>query len=174
MTNTLAIKRALERNIKAVSLRPTAAHGTEVTRATITDGCTCEITDGPWKLFSDLPKSEGGANQGPTPGVLGRGALASCLAMTIVVRAAEKGVPLDAVAVEVQADWDAHGYLGLGEGIPPGYTQLRVVVEITSSESEERIREVVAIAERVSSYVDVFRRSNDMRIELTVTHPKAA
>jgi hypothetical protein len=59
MTDTLALKRALERNIKAVSLRPTAAHGTEVTRATITDGFTCEITDGQWRLISDLPKERG-------------------------------------------------------------------------------------------------------------------
>jgi putative redox protein len=93
--------------------------------------------------------------------------------MGIVMWAAEKEVPLDSVAVEVHANWDAHGYLGLSESVPPGYTQLRVLVEITSSESDERIREVVAIAQRLSPYVDVYRRGNDLRFDLRVARAKA-
>jgi len=174
MTDTRSIKRALERNTKAISLRPAVGLGTSITRATVTNGCTCEITDGPWKFISDLPESEGGTNQGPTPGVLGRGALVSCLAMGIVIRAAEMEIPLDSVAVEVHADWDARGYLGLGEGVPPGYTQLRVIVDIISSASEERVRELVAIAERLSPYVDTFRRGNDVRIDLRVAQAPPA
>src|SRR5262249_33434343 len=154
------LKQAVERNTKAVTLRPAVARGTSVTRATIVDGCTCEITEGPWKLIADIPKSEGGGGNGPTPGVLGRGALGSCFAIGIVVQAAVHDVPLGAVSVEVQADWDGRGYLGVDDDIPPGYTGLRVVVDIESSAPQARVLEIVKLAGRLSSYLDVFRREN--------------
>ena len=130
MTDAAGLKRATERSARAIKLRPSVARGTSVSRATILDGCVCEIVEGPWKLIADLPKREGGSNKGPTPGVLGRGALGSCLAMGIVMHAAAHDVPLDALSVEVQADWDGRGYLGLSQDAPPGYTRLRVTVDV--------------------------------------------
>jgi uncharacterized OsmC-like protein len=173
MTDTKTIKRSIERNMKAVSLRPAIGQGTSITRATIVDGCTCTITEGPWRLVADIPKSEGGEDRGPTPGVLGRGALGSCLAIGIVMQAAAKDVPLDAVSVEVQADWDARGYLGLREDIPPGYTQVRVIVHIQSAAPEECLWEVVSAAERFSPYGDVFRRANDIVLDVQIARAAA-
>jgi hypothetical protein len=91
--------------------------------------------------------------------------------MGIVMQAAAKDVPLDAVSVEVQADWDARGYLGLHEDIPPGYTQVRVIVDIQSAAPEERVREVVKAAERFSPYGDVFRRANDVVLDVQIERP---
>ena len=109
MTDTAGLKRAMERNKKAVKLRPTVARGTSVSRATIVGGSTCEVVQGPYKLIVDLPKSEGGSDRGPSPEKLGLGALGSCLAIGIVMHAAANEVPLDTVSVEVQADWDGRG-----------------------------------------------------------------
>jgi hypothetical protein len=99
MTDAVGLRHAMERSARANKLRPSVARGTSVSRATILDGCICEIVDGRWKLIVDLPKSEGGSNKGPTPGVLGRGALGSCLAIDIVMHAAAHDVPLDALSV---------------------------------------------------------------------------
>jgi uncharacterized OsmC-like protein len=171
MADARALKQAIERNTKAVTLRPSFARGTSSTYATIVRGCTCEITEGPWRLVADIPKSEGGDDNGPTPGVLGRGALGSCLAMTIVAQAAAHDVPVDAVSIEVQADWDGRGYLGVGDNIPAGYTQVRVIVDVKSSAPEHRVREIVKIAERLSPWVDVFRRENDVAIDARIAPP---
>ncbi len=89
------------------------------------------------------------------------------------MQAAAKDVPLDAVSVEVQADWDARGYLGLGKDIPPGYTQVRIIVDIQSAAPEERVREVVKAAERFSPYGDVFRRANDVVLDIQIERPAA-
>jgi len=50
MQNEDVIRTALERNVKAVSLRPSVGQGTAVTRVQWTGGLTCEVEDGPWKL----------------------------------------------------------------------------------------------------------------------------
>ena len=174
MTDTETIKRAIRRNTRAVSLRPAAGKWTAVSRATIVDGCTCRITEGSWEMITDMPKSEGGEDQGPTPGVLGRGALGSCLAMGIVQHAAENGVPLDGVSVEVQADMDARGYLKLDDDIPPGFTQIRVIVEVRSPAPEERVREIIRTAERYSPFGDAFRRAIDVVVDVRVAPSAAA
>ena len=44
---------------------------------------------------ADMPKGAGGAASAPTPGVYGRAALGSCLAMGYTMYAAELGVPID-------------------------------------------------------------------------------
>jgi len=173
MTDAQTIKRAVERNVKAVTLRPASGRWTAVTRATIVEGCTCKITEGSWELIADLPKTEGGDDRGPRPGALGRGALGSCLAMGIVLQAAEKDIPLDAVSVEVQGEGDARGYLGLDDDIPPGYTQIRVIVDVQSTAPEERVREIIRTAERYSPLGDVFRRANDVVVDVRVAQRAA-
>lgn len=158
------IRTAIENNIEALTLRPADGIGTSTTTASLVGGFRCEVSEGRWKLLADLPPSEGGDDTGPTPGVLGRGALASCLAMGIVIQASRMDIALDALTVEVQCDWDAGAALGLSDGTPPGYTQVRIGVRIQSSASEDRLRELVSSAERCSSYVDVFRRATNVEV----------
>ena len=97
-------KAALERNMKALQLRPSVGRGTAVTKVRIRDGCTAEIEDGGWKLIADESVKDGGNGEGPDPGVYGRAALGSCLAMGYAQWAAVLGVPIDSIDVEVHAD----------------------------------------------------------------------
>ena len=92
MTPESTVELAFERNAKALSLRPTLGIGTATTTVRVRDGLTCEIEDGPWKLTADMGEKQGGGNQGPNPGVLGRGALGSCLAMSYVMWAEDGAV----------------------------------------------------------------------------------
>ena len=90
-----------------------------------------------------MPAKAGGDDTAPTPGVLGRGALASCLTMGIAIWAARLGVPFDALEVEVQADFDARGELGVGNGVPPGYSEVRYVVAIESPAPRDELDELL-------------------------------
>ena len=73
------MKEAFERGKKAITMRPAVGQGTAITKVRITDGYTCEIEDGTWKLTVDMPEKHGGANKGPNSGIIGRSALGSCL-----------------------------------------------------------------------------------------------
>jgi uncharacterized OsmC-like protein len=166
MADPGAIKRIHDRNATAVSLRPSSGKGTSITRCHVAGGLRCEITEGPWKFVADLSKNEGGQDCGPSPGVFGRGALASCLSMGIVILAAQREIPLEGVTIEVNADWDMRGMYGLAKDIPSGYTEIRVTVEIDSPAPHEVIKDLIAQAEQMSPYVDVFRRSNQFTVSL--------
>lgn len=152
------IREIAERNIQLLALKPARGHLTCATRARLVDGLRCEIEEGPWKLAADMPAKVGGQETAPTPGVLGRAALASCLAIGIASWAARLDVPIDALEVEVQADFDARGELGV-DGVPPGYSEVRYAVAIESPASEEKLDELLDLAERHSPYIDVFGRA---------------
>jgi uncharacterized OsmC-like protein len=86
------IKTILDRNAKALELRPIIGQGTAVTKVRLTEGLACEIEEGAWNLKADMSEKSGGANTGPNPGVLGRAALGSCLAIGYAMWAARRGV----------------------------------------------------------------------------------
>lgn len=159
MADQVTIREIAERHIQLLALKPSRGHLTCTTRARLVDGLRCEIEEGPWKLAADMPAKVGGDETAPTPGVLGRAALASCLTIGIAAWAARLGVPIDSLELEVQADFDARGELGMGNGIPAGYSEIRYAVSIESPASQQELDELLDLAERHSPYLDNFGRA---------------
>lgn len=163
MANAQEIRQIAERNVKFLTLKRERGHLTGITTARVEDGLRCVIDDGPWKLSADMPVKAGGEESAPTPGTLGRGALASCLAIGIASWAARLEISIDAVQVQVQADFDARGELGMDERIRPGYRAVRYVISVESLASAEAVTRLVEIAERYSPYLDVFAHGQAMQ-----------
>jgi uncharacterized OsmC-like protein len=120
-----------------------------------------------------MGEKSGGTNAGPSPGVLGRGAFGSCLALGYAMYALRLGVPIESLEVDVEADYDSRGELGVSEDVPPGYTQVRYTVTVTSPASEEDVLRVLDTADRHSPYLDVFARAKDVRRQVRITSPQA-
>ena len=116
-----------------------------------------------------MSEKSGGNNAGPNPGILGRAALASCLAICYAQWGARLGVPIDALDVVVETDYDSRGELGVAEDVPPGYSQVRYRVDITSPAEEADVRRLIDTADKYSPYRDVFARAHDVRRELVIT-----
>jgi len=125
MNGDTQIKEALERDVTAVSARRSAGKGTAVTKAVLRPGLECGVTDGAHALTVAMTPKYGGTGNGPNPGVLGRAALASCLAIGYGIWAARLGVSFDALEVELQADSDVSGNLGSADDVRPGYGAMR-------------------------------------------------
>ena len=156
--DTEQIGAAFERNARALSQRPSLGRNTATTAVRITDGLTCEIEEGPWRLTADMPPQVGGSGAGPTPGVLGRAALGSCLAIGYALYAAKEGVPLAGVEVVVEADYDDGAFFGVAEA-PPGYLHVRYAVTVYSDAPEADVLRVLDAADAHSAYLDVFGRA---------------
>ena len=172
MTDTARIREICERNVRILTLKPDKGHLTCATRARVEDGLRCSIEEGSWTLSADMPGKAGGDESAPTPGMLGRGALASCLAMGIVMWAARMNIPVDAVDVEIEADFDARGELGMDEA-PVGYSELRRSISIQSSADEAALLELVDTAERYSPYLNVFASAQSMQRSLRLNGKEA-
>jgi len=175
MDDSSKIKTAIERSKKAITLKPALGRGTGISKARITSGLACEIVEGKWKLVADMPEGVGGDQSGPTPGVYGRAALGSCLAMGYMMRAAELEIPIDSIEVEVQADFDDAALLGVAaEGVPPGYHEIRYTVNIVSDANNEDINRIIEEGDQRSPYLDVFARGQKCVRTINISSIKAS
>jgi uncharacterized OsmC-like protein len=166
--NYVDYKALLQEAIDHIKDQPADGQGTAVTRCVIRSGVTCDMSDGHWQLIADEMPGDGGAGLGPDPGVFGRAALGSCLAMGYVMWAAYLDVPVEDVEVIVEADYDARGMLGLDDSVPAGWLDLRYKVFVTSAAPQERVRAMVEMADRYSSILDFYRKPHEIKRELIV------
>src|ERR1700694_5627567 len=165
------LKNAVDRNVKSIKLRPSVGRGTAITKVRIRDACTAEIEDGGWKLIADESVKDGGNGEGPDPGVYGRAALGSCLAMGYAIWAGQLSVPFDSIEVDIHADYDARGMFGVDDSVSPGWGAVRCVVRIESSAPEADIQRVIEQADKHSPLLDDFSRPLSITRELHVTAP---
>lgn len=164
-----AIREALERNVRAVSARRSVGRGMATTKAVLSPGLECTVSEGTHSLKVAMTQKYGGTGDGPNPGVLGRAALASCLAIGYGMWAARLGVPFDSLEVEVQADYDVSGELGVDDTVRPGYASMRYLVTVTSTSPGEDVLRVLDTADLHSSYRDIFSNGVPLTREVRVS-----
>ena len=156
--NARDLRATIERNVKALTLRPSMGQGTATTRVVVRPGATaCDIEDGDHRLVVDIDRGEGGDGAGPDPGVLVRAGLGACLAIGYEMWAARLDVPLDSIEVIIEADYDARGMYAVDDAVSPGWTGLRYTTHVSSSAPAERVRELLEKADAHSPVLDDLR-----------------
>jgi len=168
MATATAIKEALERNVKVLSARPSVGQGTAVTRVTLHPGLACDVEDGPWKFSVGMTEKYGGQNNGPNPGVYGRAALGSCLAIGYGMWAARLEIPVRSLTVEVRAKYDVRGELGVDASVRPGYGDIVYVVTVDTDATEADVHRWLDMADRHSSWLDDLRNPVPVSRELHI------
>ncbi len=139
------IRTALQNAIAYLSAKPEEArYSDSVATAVIENGLQCRVR-GPngEETVTDMPNSVGGSSSAPSPGWLLRAAIASCVATAVAMRAAEEGVELSRLDVEVDSESDDRGILGMDASIPAGPLSARIRISIgTDGASSELLRKI--------------------------------
>ncbi len=139
------IRTALQNAVAYLSAKPEEARYTDsVATAVIESGLQCRVR-GPngEETVTDMPKSVGGSSGAPSPGWLFRAALASCVATLVAMRAAEEGVDLSRLEVEVDSESDDRGILGMDASVPAGPLSVRIRISIAADDvSPELLRRI--------------------------------
>lgn len=169
MNDPDAIKTVLERNAKAVSLRPSVGQGTAITRVRLRGGLACDISDGRWSLSAGMTEKYGGDGSAPNPGVYGRAAVGSCLAIGYAMWFARLEVPLTDLQVEIHAEYDVRGELGVSPEVRPGNQRIRYVVTVTSDAPEHDVMRVLDTADRCSPWLDNMAHAVPLEREVRLT-----
>ena len=165
------IVEAVDKLAGAISGDPAKAKAKNLpATARLVEGLRCDL-QGPYgeRLTTDMPPAMGGAAAGPNPGWLMRGAIASCTATVIAMRAAKLGIALDNLEVTVETESDMRGLLGLDESVSAGHSGVRMSVRIGSpSATPQALRELVQWAEAHSPVGCTIKDSPACQLEVQV------
>ena len=165
------VSEAIEKLRSSISADPSKARAKNVpATARLVSGLQCELR-GPYgeRVLTDMPPAMGGAASGPNPGWLMRGAIASCTATVIAMRAAHDGIELGELEVTVESDSDLRGILGIDESISAGHHAIRMKVKIVSpSASPQALRELVEWAEAHSPVGCTIKDAPPCKLEVQV------
>jgi len=112
-------------------------------------GRAVEVEVGEHVVRSDLPVSRGGTDSAASPGHLMRAAVAACLLMSYKACAAELGIPIEEVEIDLTTEHRANNDNGIGYGAV-GWRRIRWNVRLTSTASDSEIALMLVRAERQS------------------------
>lgn len=163
-----AVRDAIERTSAAIAADPAKARAKNVpAMARLADGLKCEVTGAHGeRVVTDMPRAMGGAGSGPNPAWLLRGALASCAATVIAMRAAKLGIALETLEVTVESESDSRGLLGLDDSISACLRALRTRVKIGGAANSDALQEIVAWADAHSPVGCTLRQAAPCSLEI--------
>ena len=167
----MSVGEAIDKLRSSIAADPSKARAKNApATARLVNGLQCELK-GPYgeRVLTDMPPAMGGAASGPNPGWLMRGAIASCTATVIAMRAAHDGIELGELEVTVETDSDLRGILGMDESVSAGHQAIRMNVKIGSpSASPEALRALVEWAEAHSPVGCTIKDSPACKLEVQV------
>jgi uncharacterized OsmC-like protein len=101
----------------------------------------------------------GGEGDAPCSADLLLGALAACQEITIRMVAANMGIELERLEVEVEGDWDPRGTLAMGREFPVGLKAIRCTTRVVTGEDEsgERAERLLKSSERYCVVLSTLR-----------------
>ena len=116
------------------------------------------------QVLTDMPAELGGSGDQVTPGWLFRAGIASCLATSIAMRAAQAGIALSALEVRASSRSDLRGLFGMkdatGEVVCAGPREIQLVVRIKAHGTPpEQLRNLVEESQRCSPMPTALRNA---------------
>ena len=82
-------------------------------------------------------------------------ALAGCLTTSLVYHAAAGGFKITEVESKLEGDLNLHGFLGMDENVRNGYENIRVTFKVKGDVPEEKLEELVQLAQARSPVYDI-------------------
>ena len=112
----------------------------------------------------------GGEGDAPCSGDLLLGALAACQEITLRMVAANMGVEINDLAMDVEADWDSRGTLAMGREFPVGIRAIRCRTRVTIADDAkgERAARLLRSAERYCVVLDTLRTGVEVDAQIDV------
>ena len=127
-------------------------------RTTVNDydgACQSFERSEPFVFQKDEPPVLLGNDAGANPVEYVLAGLAGCLTTSLVYHAAAQGIQIDEVESTYRGNIDLHGFLGLDDGVRNGYESIEVTFKVKGDAPEEKLRELVELAQKRSPVFDI-------------------
>lgn len=114
------------------------------------------ITAGRHTFHSDEPPALAGDDIAASPVELALGALIACQVVVFRLYSTALGIPFEGITVTAEGDLDAARLFGADETVRAGFSEVRLTVDLTGPESEERYRQLRDAVDAHCPVLDLF------------------
>lgn len=118
-----------------------------------------------FRIDADEPPLLLGEDKGANPVEYVLTALSACLTTSLIYHAAAQGIELDEVRSEIEGDLDLRGFLGISDQVRNGYENIRVTFRIKADVPQEKLDELVRLAQKRSPVFDII--TNPVPVSVT-------
>ncbi|MGO1283944.1 MAG: OsmC family protein [Brachybacterium sp.] len=125
------------------------------------------VRAGKHSFVVDEPAALAGDDAGTSPVEYALGALVGCQVVVYRLYAQQLGIPFDDIVIRAEADLDAARLFGADESVRAGFSEVRLDIELTGPESNERYDELRRIVDAHCPVLDIFQ--NPTPVKTTVT-----
>lgn len=117
----------------------------------------------PFTLEADEPLVLLGHDEAPNPVEYLLQALAACVTSSMVYHAASRGIRIEELESELEGDLDVRGFMGVADGVRPGYSNVRVTFRVRSDADPAELEKLT----NFSPVLDVVRHGTNVEIKVT-------
>ena len=125
------------------------------------------VRAGKHSFVVDEPAALAGDDAGTSPVEYALGALAGCQVVVYRLYAQQLGIPFDDIVIRAEADLDAARLFGADESVRAGFSAVRLDIELSGPESNERYDELREAVDAHCPVLDIFQ--NPTPVKTTVT-----
>lgn len=118
-------------------------------------------------VISDYPEVMGGKSDGPTVCEMCMASIGSCVSQTIIAYATMKGIQLDKIRVESEADLDMRGMTGISDKVRPGTQEFRLKFHLESKTApKEQLEQLYELGKRFSPALDTLTHGTTIKMSI--------
>lgn len=130
------------------------------------EGLTFEAKARDFTFLIDEPENLGGKNLGPNPVEYLLFALGGCLGIAIQVVAKEMNLKIEGIKINLKGELNPLRFMGKDFSERAGYKKINVEIEIKSSETKEKLQELLKKVEERCPLSDNIRNQTPVEIVL--------
>lgn len=127
---------------------PETAMLTIKAKGTIGEGISCKVETGKALVEAGLHAATGGNGILACSGDMLLEALVACAGVTLSAVATSMGIELRAGTVKAEGDMDFRGTLGVSGDVPVGFKEIRLLFNIESDASPDKLETLLKLTER--------------------------
>src|ERR1051325_8419866 len=127
---------------------------------------TCKVETGRGLALAGIHPKAGGSGQELCSGDLLLEALIACAGVSMRAAAAVLEIPIKSAEISAEGDVDLRGTLGVTEGVPVGFKEIRLRFDIETDVEQSRLTQLLELTDRYCVIFQTIQRSPKTFVKL--------
>src|SRR5689334_19430390 len=128
---------------------------------------TCKVETGRGLALAGIHPKAGGSGQELCSGDMLLEALTACAGVSLRAAAAVLDIPIKSATVSAEGDVDLRGTLGITEGVPVGFKEIRLAFAIETDAPQARLDELLELTDRYCVIFQTIQQSPRTSVTMT-------